>query len=172
MDTLSRFDIAIDSLRVDNQQFDCTIDDDFFAALDETEIEKGSLNVAIDTQKMAKSVELHIVIDGSVTIPCDRCLDDMQQPIHVDECLMVKFDDAADDDENTIVVTDDMRSINLAWNLYEYIALAIPIMHTHAEGDCNADMMQKYKEHAIDENTERKGTDPRWDALKNISNNN
>ena len=75
--------------------------------------------------------------------------------------------------------------LNIAWHLYEFIVLAIPIMHTHPDGECNEAMMDKYNQYVVrhidedqddcetdDVTNESDRTDPRWDALKNISNNN
>lgn len=170
MDTLDRFELSIESLMAENQRFEYDINDDFFDAVEAGDIHKGSLKITIATQKMAQNVDLHIVIDGTVGIPCDRCLDEMEQPVHVDTHTTVTIGDDIDSDD--ITVSPDARTVNIAWNVYEYIALAVPTVHTHTEGGCNAEMMAKIREHTIDENTERTKTDPRWDVLKNISNNN
>lgn len=170
MDTLSRFEITREQLKSGNQHFEYALDNDFFDALDESEIQKGSLTAIVDTQKTGERTALHFTIDGEVSIPCNRCLDEMRQPIHADESIDVIFGNDAPDD--ALALTDDAESINIAWSLYECIALAIPIAHTHADGECNAEMMAKFNEYAIGEKAERTETDPRWDALKNISNNN
>lgn len=168
---LGQFDISLDSLRAENQPLMFDLDDSFFALFDDAEIRKGALKVAIDVQNLTKSASLHIKIDGEITIPCDRCLDDMQQSIEVDDVLTIKLGDQPDEDDESITVTDELQIVNMAWPLYEYIALAIPIMHTHAEGECNAEMMAHFEAHTIDENTKKNEPDPRWDALKNISKN-
>ncbi len=170
MDTLDRFELSIESLIAENQHFEYDINDDFFEAVEACDIHKGSLKTTIVTQKMAQNVDLHIVIDGTIGIPCDRCLDEMEQPVHVDTHTAIII--GGDDDSDNIFVPADARTVNIAWNVYEYIALAVPTVHTHPDGECNAEMMAKIREHTIDENTERTKTDPRWDVLKNISNNN
>lgn len=171
MDTLSQFELAVEQLKAGNQHFEYALNNDFFDALDETEIRKGALKAVVDTRKVGGHIELHIAIDGEVTIPCNRCLDEMQQPIHTTDVWKLFFgENAATDD--AIIVAADAASINIAWNLYECIALAIPIAHTHASGQCNAEMMAKFDEYAIDEQTTRIEPDPRWDALKHISTNN
>lgn len=171
MDTLSRFEFTAEQLKAGNQHFEFALGDDFFEALDETEIRKGSLKAVVDTRKAGNHVELHMAIDGEVAIPCNRCLEEMRQPIHTADTLKVFFGGNGSDDD-ALTVADDATGINIAWSLYECIALAVPIAHTHPDGGCNADMMAKFNEYAIDENAARKEADPRWDALKNISNNN
>ncbi len=171
MNTLSRYELTVEQLKAGNQHFEYALDNDFFGALDENEIRKGTLTATVDTQKAGEHIELHVAIDGEITIPCNRCLEEMQQPIHTTDVWKLFFDSTAAPDD-ALVVAADAASINIAWNLYECIALAIPIAHTHANGQCNAEMMAKYNEYAIDEQATRIETDPRWDALKNISNNN
>jgi uncharacterized metal-binding protein YceD (DUF177 family) len=57
---------------------------------------------------------------------------------------------------------------------YEYILLALPIQRVHpddknGESTCDPGMLDKLKEHIIIEEPE---TDPRWDELKKLMNNN
>ena len=87
-----------------------------------------------------------------------------------------------------VVIPEDEGAINLAWFLYEFIALAIPMKHVHAPGKCNKAMSSKLKKHtarstedgdeeyeddsveediAIDDDVPV-ATDPRWDGLKGL----
>ena len=71
--------------------------------------------------------------------------------------------------------------------MYEFIALAIPMKHVHAPGKCNKAMSSKLKKHTArstedgDDGYEDDGvedditiddvpvaTDPRWDGLKGL----
>jgi uncharacterized metal-binding protein YceD (DUF177 family) len=66
------------------------LDDQFFAALDGSQLEHGSLHVSVSIRKITGFFELTFHTEGTVTITCDRCLDDMQQPIATDDQLTVK----------------------------------------------------------------------------------
>jgi uncharacterized metal-binding protein YceD (DUF177 family) len=73
--------------------------------------------------------------------------------------------------------------------LYEFVVLAIPIKHVHAPGKCNKQMSAKLKKHTAkseddegdsfdmddsddivvtDEDPIEETSDPRWDALKGL----
>ena len=54
--------------------------------------------------------------DGVVWVPCDRCLDDMEQPITSADKLMVKFGtEYAEEGDNLIVIPEEEGLINVAW---------------------------------------------------------
>lgn len=169
MDTLSQFEITAEQLKADNQQFNYQIGNDFFEALPDAEVKKGALTAVINTKKTTGRVELHLAIDGEITVQCCRCLDEMQLPVHTTDVLTITL--GISSDEDALCITPECPSVNIAWNVYEAIALCIPIAPVHAEGECNAEMMAKYSEYAVD-NEKKTETDPRWDALKNMSTNN
>lgn len=81
-------------------------------------------------------------------MPCDRCLDDMEQAIDTESVLMVKLgDDYADEGELVIVPFED-GTLNVAWHIYEFIALEIPIKHVHEPGKCNVAMIEALQGHS------------------------
>lgn len=186
MSKIDNYTILFKSLPSGNHLFEYELNHSFFAAVESEDIQEGSLMAVVTVKKTDRSAELNIAIDGIIEIDCDRCLDAMTQEIHVNEPLIVKFSDTEEATEDIVIVSESEGVLNMAWILYEYIVLAIPIMHTHPAGQCNQEMINKYNQYLvrnIDEadsdlgstdvkTNESNGTDPRWDALKNISNNN
>ena len=104
---------------------------------------------------------------------------------------MVKFGhEYAEEGDNLIVIPEEEGEINVAWFMYEFIALSIPMKHVHAPGKCNKTMTSKLSKHLRtnadedgDETFEAAGddivveeaeeqTDPRWNELKKILDNN
>jgi uncharacterized metal-binding protein YceD (DUF177 family) len=118
-------------------------------------------------------------------IPCNRCLDDMDHPIDTTERLIVKLGkDYSEESDEIVVIPESEGVVNLAWFLYEFVVLAIPIKHVHAPGKCNKQMTAKLKKHTakasddsdsldmdeddmMDEEPES-ASDPRWDTLKEL----
>ena len=171
MDTLDRFELSIESLTAENQHFEYDINDDFFEAVEAGDIHKGSLKITIATQKMAQNVDLHIVIDGTVGIPCDRCLDEMQQDIQTEARLMAKIGEEYSEEDDLVTIDEASGILNVAWFIYEFIALQIPIKHVHAPGKCNSAMIQMLNEHSATRSSdedEEKPIDPRWSGLLKI----
>ena len=92
--------------------------------------------------------EMNFQIQGVVLVPCDRCLDDVEIPIDTQNRLVVKFGkEYTEESDEVVVVPEDEGAINLAWFLYEFIALAIPMKHVHAPGKCNKTMSSKLRKH-------------------------
>ena len=88
---------------------------------------------------------------------------------------------------------EEEGEINVAWFMYEFVALAIPMKHVHAPGKCNKAVSSKLHKHlrtkadeddAEDEifiegedampesDAEETQIDPRWNELKKILDNN
>ena len=52
---------------------------------------KGKVNVELTVKKTSRAFELSFRTEGIVWVPCDRCLDEMEQPVTSSDKLMVKF---------------------------------------------------------------------------------
>ena len=130
-------------------------------------------------------------IEGFVVVPCDRCLDDMELPVETDDTLKVKLGLEFSDEDDMVIVPEEDGYINVAWFMYEFIALSIPMKHVHAPGKCNKGMMGALNKHLrtsadeedemddflneeemTDEPSEAREIDPRWNELKKILDNN
>jgi len=59
--------------------------------------------------------------------------------------------------------------LSVAWYIYEFAALGIPMRHVHPDGECS--QMFETDSQAQDEEDE-KPIDPRWSELKKILDNN
>ena len=142
---LERFDIDLKALTDEVTPLSWELDDQFFASLEGAQLQGGSLHVSGSIRKATGFYELQLHTDGTVRIPCDRCLDMMDQPIGADLRLVVK----------------------LGSEYNESIALAVPIQHVHQPGDCNDAMMRVLEEHsaARSSDADAKEIDPRWSAL-------
>ena len=148
-----------------------TLDDRYFEALDGSQLEHGTLHVSVSIRKMTGFFELLFHTEGTVTVTCDRCLDDMEQPIEADNKLIVKFGAAYAEDDDTVTIDEQEGMLDVSWLIYEFIMLAIPIKHVHAPGKCNSAMTQKLEElsGAVRSGEEEaEAVDPRWEKLKNL----
>ena len=147
---------------------DYDLDDEFFKTLDGSQLEHGSLHVSVSIRKMTGFFELLFHSEGTVTISCDRCLDDMEQPISADNRLLVKLGDTYSEDDDTVTIDESEGMLDVSWFIYEFIMLAIPIKHVHAPGKCNSVMTQKLEELSgavRSSEEEAEAIDPRWSAL-------
>ena len=172
MCSLETYKIDLKGLKEDETVLDFDLHDDFFQSLDGSQLEHGALHVSVSIRKMTGFFELLFHTEGSVTVSCDRCLDDMEQPISTDNRMMVKLGDTYSDEDDTVTIDENEGILDLSWFIYEFIMLAIPIKHVHAPGKCNSAMTQKLEElsGAVRSGEEEADApiDPRWEALKKL----
>ena len=159
MCSLEQLKIDLKGLQEASVVLEYDLGDDYFSALDGSQLEHGALHVSVSTE-------------GVVTVSCDRCLDDMEQPIVADNHLVVKLGDTYSDDDDTVTIDENEGILDLSWFIYEFTMLAIPIKHVHAPGKCNSAMTQKLDElsGAVRSSEEEADApiDPRWEALKKL----
>lgn len=190
MSKFEAYNIVLKDLPAGKVVKELILDDDFFKKIDSPEVQKGNVKAIVTIQKRNDVFELSFDLNGYILIPCDRCLDDMEQPISYKEDLLVKFGNQFSEEDEIVIVPESEGAINIAWFLYEFIILNIPIKHVHQPGLCNKMMMGKLKKHIAhskiddeedenalleledDDNDVSIDNDPRWDALKEISDNN
>ena len=171
---LDAYKIDLKALSADETTVQLLADDDFFKALDGSLLEHGSVHVSVSIRKMAGFFDFAFHTEGTVTVSCDRCLDDMEQPIEADNRLMVRLGDTYSETDDTVTVDEREGVIDVSWNVYEFIMLAIPIKHVHAPGKCNSAMTQKLAELSGADRSgeeEAEAVDPRWSALLKLKNN-
>ena len=147
------------------------LDKAFFEALDETEVESGSLHVSLSIRKASGFFELLFHTVGTVDITCDRCLDLMEQPIETDNRLVVKLGSTNSEEDDTVMVDENEGILDTSWYIYEFIALAIPIQHVHAPGKCNPAMTKALEELSADRSGDEESgqpVDPRWSKLAEL----
>jgi len=186
MSKFELYNVVLKDLSTEPRVYEYVLDEAYFKKIDSPEVQKGNLVAKITVQKKTASFELNFSLDGIVLVPCNRCLDDMQQPITYKEKLQVKFGETFSEEDEIVIVPESEGKINVAWFLYEFIVLNIPIKHVHAPGECNKTMVTKLKKHIArskdddddldidDDELEMEDTtiDPRWDGLQNILDNN
>ena len=165
MDTSSPFKINLRDLPDDGYNCEWHLDDSFFKALDQQVIEHGNLDATLRVKQASGAMRLAFHVQGEIQIPCDRCLELMTQPIDTEAILKARLGDHFEDDGDIITIPADDAEFDVRWNLYEIIALAIPIHHVHPDGECPEEVSQFLTDEQAD-----KPTDTRWDALKALLN--
>ena len=193
MGKFDKYKIDLKGMQADSCSYEFLLDNLYFANIDGPEVQKGKVNVTLKVKKTSKAFEFDFQTDGIVLVPCDRCLDEMELPVTSTDKLFVKFGSTySEESDNMVVIPEEEGEINVAWFMYEFIALSIPMKHIHAPGKCNKSMMGKLNKHKVNsddeqednafeaeveteievEVEEQQATDPRWDELKKILDNN
>ena len=171
MCNLERFKINLRGLVDEVTPLAYDLDDQFFLSLDDAQLQSGSLHVSGSIRKATGFYELLLHTVGTVCVPCDRCLDMMDQPIEADLRLTVKLGSEDTGEDDVIIVDEDEAVLDTSWLIYESIALAVPIQHVHQLGGCNDAMMRMLEEHSAARSSDadaQKPLDPRWEKLKGL----
>ncbi len=176
MGRFDKFRIDLKGMRQSSLQMEYNLDNTFFADIDGQEFQKGAVKAFVALKNNRDVFDFTFAIKGTVIVPCDRCLDEMEIDVEAENRLKVKLGDTYADEGDTVIIPESEGDINLAWYLYEFIALALPTKRIHAPGKCNADMSGKLKKHTRrdDDDTfdadgqHEREIDPRWESLKNL----
>ncbi|MCL1851272.1 MAG: DUF177 domain-containing protein [Bacteroidetes bacterium] len=176
------FVLRLSGIDVGNHKYSMICDKAFFELTGLTEIEEGNIKVQIEMEKSAKMLSLKFHFNGEITVICDRCLDFLTLPLDFSDFLVVNFvshlDESFENDENIWQLHEKAHELDLTHFLYEAIELALPTQLIHPNDEngnptCNPEMLKKLAELAptTDEHNDTE-TDPRWDALKQLTINN
>ena len=171
MNSLESLKIDLKGLVSEETTLAYDLDDTYFEALDGAEVKRGSLHVSVSIRKATGFFELLFHTEGTVIVQCDRCLDDMEQPVETDNRLIVKLGSEYSEEDDIIVVPEDEGILDTSWIIYEFVALVIPIRHVHAPGKCNPAMTKALEELSADRSSDEESAqpiDPRWEKLKKL----
>lgn len=186
MAKFSQYKIALKNFSKEPQTYEYKLDNNYFKQIDgSADIQKGDVDVVLVVKKTPAAFEFSFDIQGIVSVPCDRCLDDMPIEVNTQNKLFVKLGkEYSEESDEIVVIPEDEGELNVVWFIYEFVALNIPMKHVHAPGKCNKMMsskLNKYKttssadeddDDESDYGTEDSGSvdaDPRWDALKDLN---
>lgn len=124
----------IDIFRLENKQYVHEFEgkDDFFEALDQELIQKGSFRSTVVLNKNETMIQMVYKITGSVELTCDRSLDLFDFPVDITQKMILKFSDHNEEITDELVLIDrNTQYINVAQDIFDFIGLQIPIKKLH-----------------------------------------
>lgn len=187
MGKFSIYNIPLRNLTEGIHQYEYLLDDQYFKLIADadSDVKKGQVKVEVSLKCVSSTFDFSFSLNGSVIVPCDRCLDDMPIDIEAENRLIVKFGkEYSEESDEVVIIPEDEGEINIAWFLYEFITLCVPMKRVHAPGKCNKTMTSRLNKHKAvssddesDDETDNESdvtidtetTDPRWDALKDLA---
>lgn len=165
--------MRISGLEDGNHDFSFGLDQQFFASLEQPEVERGNVNAEVILEKKPGLLSLHFSLTGEVEVVCDRCLEPFMTGINTTQTIFVKMGDTPGEIEDDVIMihTDD-HEIDVRQLMYEFIILALPYKRIHPDDEhgapvCDPEMLRKLDAH-MGSQAEEEQNDPRWDALKGI----
>ncbi len=138
------FVIQIKGLQNGEHEYEFPIDGTFFRNFENSQILDADLNAEVWLEKGGGWINVEADVTGTVTVECDRCLDDVILPMDFYCTMTVKFaKDISEDDDEFIIMDPSESELDLTQFLYDYVCLNLPLQKVHPEGKCNELMMQK-----------------------------
>jgi uncharacterized metal-binding protein YceD (DUF177 family) len=181
----SLYSIPLRGLSDGVHEYKYSLDNRFFKLISDgdSDLRKGAVEVQLTVKRKTGIFELLFQLTGEVQAPCDRCLDDMPIEVNTSNRLIVKFGkEYSEESDEIVIIPEEEREINIAWFLYEFISLTIPMKHVHPAGKCNRIMSSKLNKHRVttdDDDIEQENeapdedsvvdADPRWDSLRDLN---
>lgn len=118
------------------------LQDDFFKALEQSEINGGDVQVTLHiTEPTTHRFKVCLSIEGNVSVMCDRCLEDVSLEIEAEDAYSISAEDTdCEDDDLRILPPGVGYKYDFSWDIYELAALSLPIQRVHDDDSCNAEM--------------------------------
>jgi len=167
--------LKLNALPFGTHELTCHVDEGFFNRIGQTDVRRAAVDVQLRVTRMAEAdYRLEIACDGFLTIPCDRCLDDMEHAVHATYSTGVRqqgeeFDDSTD---GLLLVPASWHELDAAPLVRDTVLLTLPLTHSHAdESECNSDMLALLSDHTaadFERKDDEAGVDPRWAALAKL----
>lgn len=149
MNALRKYSIAYKGLKAGRHKFDFKVKDDFFKEFEGSDILGGKADVKVEMLRQENMLELNFVIEGSVEVECDRCLEEVSIPVGEHTTLYVRFSETENESDGDIMWISPAESeLQLGQYIYETIYLGLPYIRVHpdnkkGESTCNKDMLSR-----------------------------
>ena len=163
--------IDLADLKEGETAFDFDLGDAYFEAVGGQEVKGGNVHVDLNVSRSGGIYRLDFHTEGTVIVPCDICLDDMEQPVSGDNTLTARLGEEYSEDDDLITVGKDAPLLDVSWFIYEFIALSLPIKHVHTPGKCNPAMIKVLEEHSAarsSDGSDGEQADSRWSELEKL----
>ncbi|MDE6465128.1 MAG: DUF177 domain-containing protein, partial [Duncaniella sp.] len=147
MGKFSAFRLQLKTMPEGTHEFEYHLDKQFFVNMESTDIHDADLDVKLTVTHKHDIYNLAFHVTGTVTLICDRCLDDLIQPIDTTYEIAVKFGDDYSETDDMLVIPDNDPTLNVSYMIYDTASLAIPIKHVHPMGKCNRAMSALLRKH-------------------------
>ena len=135
------FVIPVSGLAQGATEFRLTAGNAFFASYGNPEILGASVSVTALVRKAGRTVDIDLGMEGHVSVPCDRCLEEVSLPVSANALLRVGADGQEEGEEvdgREIVLADAPDGgLDLSQVVYDYVCTSLPLHKVHPDGLCN-----------------------------------
>jgi Predicted metal-binding, possibly nucleic acid-binding protein len=119
---LQPFVVQLTSLAPGTNHFAWHAGAEFFETFGNVEILDADLEVTARVVSHGLTAEVSCDIAGTVTVACDRCLEDLVLPVKT------SFEES---------YTPESDELDLGQDVYDYVCISLPLQRVHPDGECN-----------------------------------
>ena len=167
---METYRVNIQGLTNKIHHFDFDLGDAFFRKYRTGLVSEGNLTAKVTLNKHETFIESDFNIVGSVTLICDRSLDQFEYPIEIDQKIIFKFGhEDSEISEDVQMINFNTEILELGQFMYEFIELSVPMKKLHPRYNEESD--QEGIVYSSDTDEETDNIDPRWEILKNLKKN-
>lgn len=165
MEKLKEFEVELASMQAEHCEKDYRIDKSFFESMENDSILGADVDVLVDIDKRHGSYEVEIHCEGTMQVPCDRCLEAVDHEVDADYHVTVRYGEEYDDSrDNLLVLPYSETRLDLAGLIYDTLLLTIPLRCVHREGECDTAMSETLRLHKAPGDDEETGGEPATDT--------
>lgn len=131
--------VEISKLSEGRHALELHVTGELFAGVPEAEIQAANVRIDAVVDKTARHLDLHLHLQGTLTLACDRCLRPFVLPIDATQRRIFSHDPAtADAQDDTIsYLPRAAHALDLTADVYDFVALCVPLRRVPA--DCPSD---------------------------------
>lgn len=146
MEGAEGYSIAYRGLKNGTHEFRFEVGKPLFEAFESSEIKDGRCVVEVTLERAETMLTADVRITGHVVVACDRCLEDCRIPIDFEGQLLVKFsDEPREYDGEVLWLLPGEDEVDLSQYIYESIVLSLPYQRVHPEGECDSEMLKRFR---------------------------
>ena len=169
---MNDYKIKLGGITNGKNSFSFEIKDQFFEAFTLSDVEHAEIIATALLDKDGEKLALTLTIDGKINkLLCDICTEEISVNITAEINIIIKItDEDLPSTDDIIYIKKSENSINLEQLIFELIILNLPKKRQHplnAKGEvtCDEEMVNLIEKYTV---KQKKSSDPRWDALKDL----
>ena len=138
--------IALDGWAAGERKFRFKAGLEFFQMFDNQEILDACVDVQALVLKDGHRLHVQTEIAGTVTVQCDRCLEDLVLEVRANPSFVAEEgaeEGAVTEDGTEVIPLDREREqLDLSQAVYDYVCISLPLHKVHPEGECNSEALR------------------------------
>lgn len=122
----------------------------FFERYGHPDILDADVDVTVEVEKCGSALDVDCRIEGTVTVPCDRCIEDLVLRVEASPAFTVPApgETAGAPEREPLELVDGVLDLRQA--VYDYTCLALPLQRVHPQDGCDPEVLKHLRTEEAD----------------------